>query len=103
MRPRAVLVAAALAFTVAACDSGPDTTRYDVTIGFNDSVTQDGIDEVTAFILAYDGDADVRVLELQPPILQADVETSREDLCEGIFGLLARRDDVANADCEQAS
>jgi hypothetical protein len=98
--PLLVILATAL---VAGCSGGPETARYEVSIGFNNSVTAAGVEEVREFLGQFDSGADVRVLDLQPPIIQATVDTAREDVCEQVLGLLFQRDDVANADCDEAA
>jgi hypothetical protein len=76
------------------------TPRYDVTVTFNATVTQEDLDEVADLLLSYDGDADVLVQESFPPVARAVIETGVPNLCRTVSAELEGRSYVERVTCE---
>jgi hypothetical protein len=93
----AACVALAAVIVVACGDAPP---AYDVTVTFNERFEQPAADEVSAVILAFDENADLRLQESFPPVLRGTLHSHRDDVCEEILRQLIDRDDVANLDCQ---
>jgi len=56
-----------------------EAARYEVTVRFNTSVTQDDIDETGALLRAYDDDLEFVIMESWPPIGRALLATNVMD------------------------
>src|SRR3989304_4469824 len=61
--------------------TGSDATEYEEVVRFNTTVTQDGMDEVAAFLRGYDDDLDFLIQESFPPAGVARLETDEPDFC----------------------
>lgn len=95
-----------LVHNINACDAedldrlGGDPALIDVTVNFNESVTQDNIDEVGAFLREFDADLEFVILEIFPPIgratLSADVV-----VCSTIEAELGAETYVRAVSCEE--
>jgi len=94
-----IALALALALVAAACGDG--ATKYDVRIGFNESVTQAGMDEVADLLRAYDDDLDFLVQESFPPTGVATLKTDVADFCPTIEPQLKARSDVREVTCNE--
>lgn len=96
-----LLVAAALAMLVAACDSsGSETPEYRVTVNFTEEVTQQDMDAVGDYLRGFDPDLDFLILEIFPPIGSATVATDADGFCETVVPELESRGYVSSASCE---
>jgi hypothetical protein len=74
-------------------------TRYEVTVGFNTSVTQDDIDEVGALLRAYDDELEYVVMESWPPIGQALLTTDVADFCQTVEAELEAKSYIDDVSC----
>lgn len=92
----AVLIVAALA--VGCGGGGP---KYDVTVVFNDTVEQAGLDATAAYLRGFDDDVDVLIQESFPPVARAVVETDAPDFCATITAELEGRPYVERVTCEK--
>jgi hypothetical protein len=95
----AALATLGLALFAAACDDG--TTTYIVTVGFNESVTQDDMDEVDAYLRAFDEDLDFLIQESFPPTGVATVKTDAADFCATVKADLGAKPYVRDVTCEE--
>jgi hypothetical protein len=91
-------ISACAALSLVACDS-KETKTYDVRVSFNSRYSAETSDEVRDFILSYDDKAEVRELELSPPVAVARVNTSDEQICEAFRDLLQTKDYVREVGC----
>ena len=83
-------------------EPGPTTdgaTRYEVTVGFNTSVTQDDIDEAGAVLRAYDDELEFVVMESWPPIGRALLATEVADFCQTVEAELEAKSYVDDVSC----
>lgn len=73
--------------------------RYEVTIRFNASVSQDDLDEVNALLAGFDRDVQFLVMEIFPPIGRATLATDAPDFCEAVAGEIQTKTYVQGVDC----
>ena len=99
---RALLLTLLAAGLLAACTGG-GATEYVVTVRFNTTVTQDDMDDVDAFLRAYDEDLDFLIQESFPPTGVATLETDAEDFCATVEAELEARSYIDGVDCGEAS
>ena len=76
--------------------------RYEVTVGFNTSVTQDDIDEVGALLRAYDDELEYVVMESWPPVGQAVLTTDVADFCQTVEAELEAKSYIDDVSCGPA-
>jgi hypothetical protein len=74
--------------------------RYEVTVGFNTSVTQDDIDEAGAVLRAYDDELEFVVMESWPPIGRALLTTDVTDFCQTVEAELEAKSYIEHVSCE---
>jgi hypothetical protein len=74
-------------------------TRYEVTVGFNTTVTQDDIDEAGAVLRAYDDELEFVVLESWPPIGRALLATDVADFCQTVEAELQAKSYIDDVSC----
>lgn len=72
---------------------------YDVTVYFNESVTQSDMDEVQQLLRFYDPNVNVLILESFPPIGRATVVTEFPAFCDAIVGVLEAKSYVTTLSC----
>jgi hypothetical protein len=77
-------------------------TRYEVTVGFNTSVTQDDIDETGALLRAYDDELEYVVMESWPPIGRAVLTTDVADFCQTVEAELEAKSYIDDVSCGPA-
>jgi hypothetical protein len=77
-------------------------TRYEVTVGFNTSVTQDDIDEVGALLRAYDDELEYVIMESWPPVGRALLATDVADFCQTVEAELEAKSYVDDVSCAPA-
>jgi hypothetical protein len=99
--------ATATATAIASPTESPTPTaggaaRYEVTVRFNTSVTQDDIDEASALLRAYDDDLEFVIMESWPPIGRALLATSVADFCQAVEAKLKAKSYVDDASCGPA-
>ena len=83
-------------------EPGPTTdgaTRYEVTVGFNTTVTQDDIDEAGAVLRAYDDELEYVVMESWPPIGRALLATEVADFCQTVEAELEAKSYIDDVSC----
>ena len=88
-----------LAITLSQASDGDTTARYEVTVRFNNSVTQDDIGEVGALLRSFDEDVEFLVMEIFPPIGRAVLATDVPDFCRTVQAELDAEGYVASASC----
>lgn len=76
-----------------------DGYEYEVTVQFNDSVTQDGLNEVDAILRSYDEGLSFLIQESFPPTGRALLTTAAPDFCPKIEGQLEAKPYVADVVC----
>ena len=88
---------------LAACGDGEEeATRYEVTVGFNTTVTQDDIDEVGALLRAYDDELEYVVMESWPPVGRALLTTDVADFCQTVEAELEAKSYIDDVSCGPA-
>ena len=99
-----VVVGAALGIVLAIllgqASDGDTMARYEVTVRFNSSVTQDDIGEVGALLRSFDEDVEFLVMEIFPPIGRAVLATDVPDLCRTVQAELDAESYVASSSCQ---
>ena len=83
-------------------DETPSTggaARYEVTVGFNTSVTQDDYDEVGAVLRAYDDELEYVIMESWPPIGRALLTTDVADFCQTVEAELEAKSYIDDVSC----
>ena len=73
---------------------------YQVTIQFNESVTEEDHDEVDALLRDYDGDFEFVLMEIFPPIGSATLSSDVPEFCQTVVAQLEAKSYVADASCE---
>jgi|GEM_PF-2821624 len=93
-----------LVVVAGACAGGGEAiqTRYEVTVQFNTSTTQDDIDEVGALLRTYDDNLDFLIMEIFPPIGRALLATDAPDFCQTIETSLKAKSYIAEVSCGPA-
>jgi hypothetical protein len=86
-----------LAFAAASCDSS--VTEYQVTVSFNETVTQPDMDAVHDLLREYDEDVDFLIQESFPPTGVAYLKTDDEEFCSTIEAELSGRSYVRDVTC----
>ena len=76
-----------------------ETARYEVTVQFNTSVTQDDLDEAGSLLRTFDDDVDFLILEIFPPIGRAVLATDAPDICPTVKAALEAARYVDGASC----
>jgi hypothetical protein len=101
--PTATATATAVASPAASpTPSTGGATRYEVTVGFNTTVTQDDIDEVGALLRAYDDEVEYVVMESWPPVGRALVTTDVADFCQTVEAELEAKSYIDDVSCGPA-
>ncbi len=77
-----------------------ETTRYEVTVQFNTTVTQDDIDEAGGLLRTFDDDVDFLIMEIFPPIGRAVLATDAPDFCPTVEAALEAKSYVDGASCQ---
>lgn len=88
-----------LAVAFAACAGGDDATEYQVTVSFNETVTQPDMDAVHDLLRTYDEDVDFLIQESFPPTGVAYVKTDDAEFCSKIEAALSGRSYVRDVMC----
>jgi hypothetical protein len=89
----------ALAILLGQASDGGATARYEVTVQFSSSVTQDDIGEVGALLRSFDEDVEFLVMEIFPPIGRAILATDVPDFCRTVQAELEAESYVDSASC----
>ena len=106
MMPQMLRIAAfallALALVAAACDdSGGGATTYVVRVGFNESVTQENMEEVDAYLRGFDEDMEFPIQESFPPTGVGTLKTDEPDFCATVVSELEAKPYVREVTCEE--
>lgn len=105
-----VLAGMALLFAVLALACGGDDEdaangpsdggdRYEVTVRFNTSVTQEDIEAVEATLRGYDDGLDFVIMESFPPVGRAILTVDSADFCATVEGQLQAESYVDEVSC----
>lgn len=98
----AMLAALLCTLILMACGgSESSTTRYEVTVNFNTSVTQEDIEETKDVLQSYDEDLEFIIMESFPPIGRALLTTDAPDFCSMIETDLEAKTYVRDVLCEE--
>lgn len=95
----AALTVLLFAAVLSACGGNGSTTRYEVTVNFNTSVTQADLEEAADILRAYDEDVDFLIMESFPPVGRATLETDAPDFCPTVEGELEAKTYVREVSC----
>lgn len=97
----AVLITAAVVLGVVLASSacGSDGGQLEVSVQFTTDATQDEMEEVGAFLRAFDEDLEFVILEVFPPIGRAGVTTDDPDFCEMVATELVAESYVDGVSC----
>ena len=76
-----------------------ETTRYEVTVQFNTTVTQNDLDEAGALLRTFDDDVEFLIMEIFPPIGSAVLATDAPDFCPTVRAALEAERYVDGASC----
>ena len=88
-----------LAISLVQRSNADDTARYEVTVQFNTTVTQDDLDEAGALLRTYDNDLEFLIMEIFPPIGRAVVTTEAADFCQTLETELGAKSYVDEVSC----
>lgn len=88
-----------LGISLTRASDGGVAARYEVTVQFNRSVTQDDIDEAGALLRAYDNDVEFLIMEMFPPAGRAVMAADTSGFCEAVAAELEARSYVNEVSC----
>ena len=94
-----VVLGSALVISLVNGSDADETARYEVTVQFNTSVTQDDLDEAGSLLRTFDDDVDFLILEIFPPIGRAVLATDAPDICPTVKAALEAASYVDGASC----
>ncbi len=94
-----VVLGSALGISLAQRSNADETARYEVTVQFNGSVTQQDIDEAGALLRTFDEDVDFLVMEIFPPIGRAVLATDTPNFCPTVKAALEAERYVDGVSC----
>ncbi len=80
-------------------NSGIEGHKYEVTVQFNSSVTQEDLDEAGSLLRTFDDDVDFLIMEIFPPIGRAVLATDAPDLCQTVEAKLEAKSYVNSVSC----
>ena len=93
------VLSSALAISLVQRSNADDTARYEVTVQFNTTVTQDDLNEAGALLRTYDNDLEFLIMEIFPPIGRAVVTTEAADFCQTLETELGAKSYVDEVSC----
>ena len=96
-----VVLGSALVISLVNGSDADETARYEVTVQFNTSVTQDDLDEAGSLLRTFDDDVDFLILEIFPPIGRAVLATDAPDFCRTVEAALEAKSYVNSVSCQQ--
>ncbi len=94
-----VVLGIALAISLVQRSNADETARYEVTVQFNTSVTQDDIAEAGALLGTYDDDLEFLIMEIFPPIGRAVLVTDAPDFCQTVEAKREAKSYVNSVSC----
>jgi hypothetical protein len=91
-------------FTTTSGDAPPPTSdfeglKFEVTVRFNTSVTQDDIDEAGVLLRTFDDDVEFLIMEMFPPVGRAVVAVDTPGFCQAVAADLEARSYVNDVSC----
>ncbi len=95
-----VVLGSALGISLVQRSNADETARYEVTVQFNGSVTQQDIDEAGALLRTFDDDLDFLIMEIFPPIGHAVLATDAPGFCQTVRAELEAESYVDGASCQ---
>ena len=93
------VLSSALAISLMRGSEADETARYEVTVQFNTTVTQDDLNEAGALLGTYDNDLEFLIMEIFPPIGRAVVTTEAADFCQTLETELGAKSYVDEVSC----
>ncbi len=93
------VLSSALAISLVQRSNADDTTRYEVTVQFNTTVTQDDLNEAGALLGTYDNDLEFLIMEIFPPIGHAVLTTDATGFCPMVETELGAKSYVDEVSC----
>ena len=99
MRWLALPTAFAIAAGALACGGKP--ARYELTVSFNTSVTQEDLEEAEALLRAYDDGLEFLIQESFPPTGRATLRTNAADFCPTVEMELEAKTYIDEVMCEE--
>ena len=93
------VLGSALAISLVQRSNADDTARYEVTVQFNTTVTQDDLNEAGALLGTYDNDLEFLIMEIFPPIGRAVLVTDAPDFCQTVEAKLEAKTYVDEVSC----
>ncbi len=94
-----VVLGSALGISLLQRSNADETSRYEVTVQFNGSVTQQDIDEAGGLLRTFDDDVDFLIMEIFPPIGRAVLTTDATGFCPTLKATLEAESYVDGASC----
>ena len=94
-----VVLGGALVISLMQGSDADETARYEVTVQFNTTVTQDDLDEAGSLLGAYDDDLEFVIMEIFPPIGRAVLATDAPDFCQTVETELGAKSYVDEVSC----
>ncbi len=94
-----VVLGSALGISLLQGSNADETARYEVTVQFNTTVTQDDLDEAGALLRTFDDDVDFLIMEIFPPIGRAVLATDAPDFCQTVKANLEAKRYVDGVSC----
>ncbi|MCH8346452.1 MAG: hypothetical protein IIC87_05930 [Chloroflexi bacterium] len=94
-----VVLGSALVISLVNGSDADETARYEVTVQFNTSVTQDDLDETGSLLRTFDDDVDLLILEISPPIGRAVLATDAPGFCPTVMEALGAASYVDGVSC----
>ena len=94
-----VVLGSALVISLVKGSDADETARYEVTVQFNSSVTQQDIDEAGALLRTFDNDVEFLIMEIFPPIGRAVLATDAPDFCPTVEAALEAKSYVDEVSC----
>ena len=94
-----VVLGSALVISLVKGSDADETARYEVTVQFNSSVTQQDIDEAGALLRTFDNDVEFLIMEIFPPIGRAVLATDAPDFCPTVKAALEAKSYVDEVSC----
>ena len=95
-----VVLGSALGISLLQRSNADETARYEVTVQFNGSVTQQDIDEAGGLLRTFDDDVDFLIIEIFPPIGRAVLTTDATGFCPTLKAALEAESYVDGASCQ---
>ncbi len=98
------LVLGLLAFACGGGEAAQDggAAKYEMTVRFNTSATQDDLKEVGDFLRTFDADLDYRILESFPPIGHVTLATDASNFCQTVEQELEGKEYIDGISCGPA-